>query len=106
MEEFLRYEHMKDEIPKISDFYKIMGDETRLEIMFLLMEAEMSVGEITKNINRDQTTISHQLRLMKKSGFVLSTRHGKYIFYSLDDHVKNIIKDTLRHLNEVGNEEK
>ncbi len=48
-----------------------------------------------------QSSVSHQLRILKTSKLVKSRREGKSIFYSLDDeHVRSILNMGMEHIME------
>ncbi len=84
---------------ELADLFKVFGDSTRLRIMHTLFEDEHSVGEIAENLNMEQSTISHQLRVLRTNKLVKVRREGKQIYYSLDDdHVKRIIEMGLDHV--------
>ena len=96
---------MKNEMPEIevlfdlADLFKVFGDSTRLRIMFTLSDGEMSVLKIAEALNMEQSTISHQLRVLRQNKLVRVRREGKQIYYSLDDdHVKEIIEMGLDHV--------
>lgn len=83
----------------LADLFKVFGDSTRLRILFTLFEDEHSVGEIAEFLNMEQSTISHQLRVLRTNKLVKIRRDGKQIFYSLDDeHVKKVIEMGLDHV--------
>ena len=99
--------HMEinNEMPEIevlfdlADLFKVFGDSTRLRIMFTLSDGEMSVLKIAEALNMEQSTISHQLRVLRQNKLVRVRREGKQIYYSLDDdHVKEIIEMGLDHV--------
>ena len=84
---------------ELADLFKVFGDSTRLRIMYTLSENESSVGEIADNLGMEQSTISHQLRVLRTNKLVKLRREGKQIYYSLDDdHVKKIIEMGLDHV--------
>ena len=96
---------MIDKIPdleilfELADLFKVFGDSTRLRIMYTLSEEELSVGESAETLNMEQSTISHQLRVLRTNKLVKIRREGKQIYYSLDDdHVKKIIEMGLDHV--------
>ncbi len=96
---------MNDKIPEmeilfeLADLFKVFGDSTRLRIMYTLFEDEHAVGEIAESLNMEQSTISHQLRVLRTNKLVKIRRDGKQIYYSLDDdHVKKIIEMGLDHV--------
>ncbi|MCH5304242.1 MAG: helix-turn-helix transcriptional regulator [Ruminococcus sp.] len=84
---------------ELADLFKVFGDSTRLRIMYTLFEDEHSVGEIAQLLNMEQSTISHQLRVLRTNKLVKIRRDGKQIYYSLDDdHVKKVIEMGLDHV--------
>ena len=89
------------ELYDLAEFFKVFGDSTRIKILFLLFETEMSVGDIATALDMTQSAISHQLKILKTSKLVKSRREGKSIFYSLaDEHVKTIFAQGLEHIEE------
>ena len=85
----------------LAELYKVFGDTTRIRILYVLFESEMSVGNIALLLGMSQSAISHQLRVLKQSRLVKSRRDGKAMFYSLaDDHVRTIIDQGMEHIQE------
>lgn len=68
---------------KLSKFFSNFSDNTRLKIISCLSFGELCVGDISKVLNMNQTTISHQLAFLKSTGTVKTRRDGKIIYYSL-----------------------
>ena len=59
------------------------------------------MGDIAQLLNLSQSSVSHQLRILKSSKLVKFRREGKAIFYSLDDdHVRSIIALGMEHVEE------
>ncbi len=85
----------------LADFFKVFGDSTRIKIICALFNGEMCVGGIAELLNMTQSSISHQLRVLKVNRLVKVRKKGKHAFYSLDDmHVMDIYKMGLEHLKE------
>ncbi len=83
----------------LADLFKVFGDSTRIRIMFTISDREMSVLNIAEALKMEQSTISHQLRVLRQNKLVRVRREGKQIYYSLDDdHVKKIIEMGLDHV--------
>ena len=86
-------------ISNISSFFKVLGDETRVKILYALSQNEMCVSDISAMLDMSQAAISHQLKQLKLGGQVKTRREGKSIYYSIDDdHVVDIINKTLSHV--------
>lgn len=85
----------------LSELFKVLGDSTRVKILYALLNAEMCVCDIAALFGMTQSAISHQLRILKQSRLVKYRREGKVVYYSLDDdHVKQIFDQGLIHIDE------
>lgn len=86
---------------ELADFFKIFGDSTRVRILWALSQSELCVCDIAALLNMSQSSISHQLRVLKQNKFVKNRRDGKVVYYSLlDEHISYILKQGLTHINE------
>ena len=78
---------------------KVFSNSTRLEILNLLRDKEMSVTGLMKKTNLSQANISQHLSIMKAKGIVTSNRKGKNICYKLENpriiKAFDIIKEAL-----------
>ncbi len=70
-------------------FFSIFSDVTRLKMLSALAITEMCVNDISVVLGINQTTVSHQLRLLKNLGAVRQRRQGKVVFYSLKNELLN-----------------
>lgn len=85
----------------LAELFKVFGDSTRIKILYSMFENELCVNDIAKLLNLSQSSVSHQLRILKSSKLVKFRREGKSIFYSLDDeHVRTIISMGMEHVEE------
>lgn len=85
----------------LAELFKVFGDSTRIKILYSLFETELCVYDIARLLNLSQSSVSHQLRILKTSKLVKFRREGKSVFYSLDDeHVREIISMGMEHVEE------
>ena len=70
-------------------FFSVFADYTRVKILSALAISELCVTDISRILEINQTTVSHQLRFLKSAGIVKSVRQGKIVFYSLVDESIN-----------------
>lgn len=90
-------EHLYD----LAELFKMFGDSTRIKILFALIESELCVGDLAQILNLTQSSVSHQLRLLKDARLVRCRREGKIVFYSLaDEHVRTILHMGMDHVEE------
>lgn len=96
-------EKMPDDgsLERLADFFKVFGDSTRIRILWALSESEMCVCDIAALLNASQSSISHQLRVLKQNALVKNKKVGKVVYYSLkDEHIKEIFSQGFIHINE------
>lgn len=77
---------MEKEIYKIhAEMCKVFSNPTRLEILNLLRDSELSVTRLIEKTKLSQANISQHLSIMKSKGIVTSQRKGKNIYYKLNN---------------------
>lgn len=81
-----------DVLDSITCFFGVFADATRVRILSALAISEMCVTDLSRVLDINQTTVSHQLRLLKNLGIVKSERDGKVITYSL---VNDTVNDVM-----------
>lgn len=90
-----------DTMFELADFFKVFSDSTRIRIMSALFQGELSVCCIAEILNMEQSTISHQLRILRRENLVKVRKEGKQSYYSLaDDHIRQIFEMGLEHIGE------
>lgn len=88
-------------ITDLSDFFKILGDSTRLQLLMALEQSELCVTDLAYLLNMTISAVSHQLKSLKTAKLVKIRKYGKSVFYSLDDdHIKKLLSVSLEHLRE------
>ena len=70
-------------------FFSIFSDYTRIKMVSALAISEMCVSDLSRLLKLNQTTVSHQLRLLKNLNAVKTKRQGKIVFYSLRNDALN-----------------
>lgn len=73
----------------LANFFSMFADGTRIKILSALSISEMCVGDLSSILGINQTTISHQLKLLKSTGTVKFRRDGKVIYYSIASKMVN-----------------
>ena len=93
--------HSKELLTGLSEFFKIFGDPTRLRILYLLLNGEKCVKEISENLNVSQSAVSHQLKTLRSSNLVKTNKIGQTVNYSItDEHIEIILKYGIEHIKE------
>ena len=86
----------------IAEVFKIFGDSTRMKIIYALKLSELCVCDLAYITNCTQSSISHQLRILKQAKLVKSRKEGKVVYYSLKDtHVIKLFEIGREHVEEL-----
>ena len=80
-------------------FFSVFSEYTRVKILSALAISELCVTDLSRILDINQTTVSHQLRFLKSAGIVKCCRQGKIVFYSLvDDTINDVILKGIEFL--------
>ncbi len=97
--EFLTEGLEKNDVYILTEFFKMLGNPTRINILLHLMEQDACVSDLAEQLGMTQTAVSHQLSLLKSNKLVKQRRDGKMIFYTLvDEHVKMVVEKGAEHI--------
>ena len=89
----------EERLKELAETFKVLGDLTRVKILYGLMKSELCVCEIMEYTGMSQSAVSHQLRLLRTMRLVKYRREGRSIYYSLDDeHVSVLFNQGLEHV--------
>lgn len=67
-------------------FLKALADETRFNMVALLLNGKKCVCEIFPKVKRSQSTVSLQLSKLELAGILESHREGQKVFYQIKDY--------------------
>jgi ubiquinone/menaquinone biosynthesis C-methylase UbiE/DNA-binding transcriptional ArsR family regulator len=65
------------------NFLRLVADPTRLRLMLLLEQEELTVAELQEILGMGQSRISSHLAQLKRAGVVQDRRAGKNVYYGL-----------------------
>jgi ubiquinone/menaquinone biosynthesis C-methylase UbiE/DNA-binding transcriptional ArsR family regulator len=79
---------------------KAAGEDTRLRLLALLAEAELTVSELTDILRQSQPRISRHLKLLAEAGLVERFREGTWAFFRVAEHGggAEVARTLLAHL--------
>ncbi len=86
----------EEQFQTLLNFFKVLGNESRLKILGLLANQERSVGELAALLELREPTVSHHLATMKELGLVNVRAEGNTRIYWLDvKFLESMSKDIL-----------
>ncbi len=68
---------------KVTEILQLLSDSTRLRMLRLLGQEELSVAELQEILEMGQSRISSHLSLLRRNQMVLDRKDGKKTFYAL-----------------------
>ncbi len=69
--------------PTLTATLKAAGEATRLRLLMLIAEAELTVTDLTEILRQSQPRLSRHLRLLSEAGLVERFREGSWAFFRL-----------------------
>jgi DNA-binding HxlR family transcriptional regulator len=83
------------ELETLLQFLKVLGDNTRLRIISLLINRVHSVGELAEQLGLSEPTVSHHLKVLREAGLLNLRAVGTSRLYRFNDEYFERIKRTL-----------
>ena len=86
----------------LAETFQALGDSSRVQIVWALMQGESNVGDLAKRLDMSQPAVSHHLRTLRNLKLVQIRRDGRTSFYSLDDeHINRLLLEGLNHVEDL-----
>ena len=89
---------LKEKIEAVSALLKSISNPVRLNILCLLQEKEMSVGQIREALETTDANISQHLTILRNQGIIQSRKESNYMYNRVGDERVLKLIDTLQEL--------
>ncbi|CRH94686.1 ArsR/SmtB family transcription factor [Streptococcus gallinaceus] len=98
----MSYQDDMQSLERTAQLFKVLGDQTRLKILYLLSKrGSLKVEDIIYELGMEQSAVSHQLSKLRKNHIVKGQKMGKYVVYQMvDEHVRHMFELALAHSQE------
>ncbi|MBD3688713.1 winged helix-turn-helix transcriptional regulator [Nanchangia anserum] len=84
------------------EILRLLADRTRLAILAMISEGEMSVSAIAEALERPAPSVSQHLAKLRAGHLVATRREGTTIFYSQpDEHIAALVTNVLDHIDHM-----
>ena len=77
---------------------RLLADPTRLRLLLLLEQEELSVAELQEILGMGQSRISSHLAQLKRSGVVTDRRVGKNVYYGASHNGQNAKRERVAEI--------
>ena len=91
-------ESLTMETKRLSSLLKLIANPDRMTILFMLMDSERSIAELSEALGQPATAVSNHLARLRSEGLIDFTRYHRIIEYRLVSEEAAAILNTLRHL--------
>ncbi len=89
-----------DVLNNLTNFFKVLSDDTRLRILVLLYHKKLCVCQIYGIMDESQPKVSKHLAKLRDMGFVKDERQEQFIYYNIniqDEVLLNILKSIVEN---------
>jgi ArsR family transcriptional regulator, nickel/cobalt-responsive transcriptional repressor len=87
----------------VADAMFALSTPSRVQILGCLLDGPHAVGELVEALGMEQSTVSHQLRVLREYTLVKVDRVGRRRVYALyDEHVTALLDEAVRHVHQRG----
>ena len=73
---------------KAAEAFGLLGDTTRLRILWLICHSEQCVQNIAAAVGMSPPAVSHHLKILKSAGLIVNKRLGREMHYALSDTIE------------------
>lgn len=88
---------MPDELRRFkADIFQALAHPTRIAIVELLRDGEVSAGAIFERLGLEQANASQHLAVLRAKRIVTNRKEANQVFYSLRSHRLAEVLDTMR----------
>ena len=86
----------------LEKLFLALSDKTRLRLLALMVDGEVSVGYLADTLGESQPKISRHLAYLRSAELVSTRRDGKWVYYGIDSQndaaVARVLEATLRSI--------
>src|SRR5512146_1637208 len=79
-----------------SDIFQGLANPTRIAIVELLRDGELSAGTLIEKLGIEQSNASQHLAVLRAKQIVISRKAGNQVYYSIRDRALIEVLETLR----------
>ncbi|MCV7132508.1 winged helix-turn-helix transcriptional regulator [Mycobacterium hodleri] len=92
-----------DQAGLVVEVFRMLADATRVQVLWALVDREMSVSELAEHVGKPAPSVSQHLAKLRMARLVRPRRDGTTIYYSLEnDHVAQLVTDAVFNAEHSG----
>ena len=83
------------DLSELCPLFLALSDSTRLKLIRLMADGEVSVGYLAESIGESQPKVSRHLAYLRTAGLVATRREGKHIFYGIEWPLESVAANVI-----------
>ena len=92
-----------DHAALVVEVFRMLADATRIQVLWALVEGEMSVNELAEHVGKPAPSVSQHLAKLRMARLVRTRREGTTIHYSLEnEHIRQLVRDAVFNAEHAG----
>jgi DNA-binding transcriptional ArsR family regulator len=92
-----------DQVGLIVEVFRMLSDATRVQLLWALVDREMSVTELAETVGKPAPSVSQHLAKLRMARLVRTRREATTIYYSLENsHVAQLVTDAVFNAEHAG----
>lgn len=80
---------------------KALADESRFEMVRLLLRRDYCVGALTKHLRISESAVSQHLKVLRTAGVVKGEKRGYFTHYGVDRALLSLVAQELKSLSQL-----
>ena len=93
----------EDQVAFIVEVFRMLADSTRVQVLWALVDDELSVNELAQHVGKPAPSVSQHLAKLRMARLVRTRRAGTTIYYSLEnEHVRQLVTDAVFNAEHAG----
>jgi len=92
-----------DHVGLIVEVFRMLADPTRVQVLWALVDRELSVSELAEFVGKPAPSVSQHLAKLRMARLVRTRRAGTTIYYSIEnEHVRQLVNDAVFNAEHAG----
>ena len=92
-----------DQVGLIVEVFRMLSDATRVQLLWALVDRELSVTELAETVGKPAASVSQHLAKLRMARLVRTRREGTTIYYSIENtHVGRLVTDAVFNAEHAG----
>lgn len=80
------------------EIFRMLADGTRVQLLWALREAELSVSELADTVGKPGPAVSQHLAKLRMARMVRTRREGNQVFYRLENnHIASLVRAAIEN---------